>query len=387
MYKLLFPVFLLSCGPLGRAYRVPVGALGVDSLEVDFGVVPLGAAASAFVRFTNEGAATLDASFFLEDSGQNFQIMRQSLSLGSQESVEIEVRFRPGAYLEASDAILDVVWDQETQDLQIALIGVVDADADGDGSLDVRLGGDDCDDSDGEVYVGALEVWYDGIDSDCDGSSDFDKDGVGFDREPQGLDCDDDDDERFPGQPDGTSADSRIGIDSDCDTLIDEDGLEFGDVLITEIMIFPGESNAAFVELYNAGANVLYLNGWDFRLNGQSVSFPDELELAPDESVLMCDDVALVHGWVCQLEWGDKIQLGSGSGSIEVGPPSLPLDSVTWDGKWPISTAASFQLDPNHFDHTENDQFTSWCSSTTSMGNGDSGTPGQGNVSCGLNAR
>ncbi len=29
--------------------------------------------------------------------------------------------------------------------------------------------GTDCDDTDGAVYVGAAEAWYDGVDDDCDG--------------------------------------------------------------------------------------------------------------------------------------------------------------------------------------------------------------------------
>lgn len=382
MYKLVFPVFILSCSPVGRAYRVPVGALGVDQWQVDFGAVALDSTGSDFIRFTNEGAATLDADLFLDDSGSNFQVMRESFSLGSNESLEIEVRFQPGIHLESSNATLEVVWDQEKQDLFIFMNGEAAYDVDGDGGLDVRLGGDDCDDSDDEIYFGATEVWYDGIDSDCDGESDFDKDGDGFEREPEGSDCDDDDGERFPGQPDGSALDSRLGLDSDCDTLVDEDGLAPGDMLITEIMVFPSQTYAAFVEIFNASDKVLYLNGWEFKLNGHAVPLPNGLELASGESVLACDDAQAADGWVCDFEWGEEIQLGSGSGSVGVGPPSLPLDSVTWDGKWPIGAGVSFQLDPSQFDELVNDQFTSWCGSTTTMVGGDLGTPGETNVSC-----
>jgi hypothetical protein len=382
MYKFVLPLFLLNCAPFGRAYRVPVGALGVDVSELDFGGVALGTTGVGFLRFSNDGAATLDAEFVLEDPAGQFQVMRDSLSLGSNETAEIEVQFRPGLELEVSTALLYVTWEQGLQDLSVDLSGGTLLDADGDGGTDVRLGGDDCDDSDDQIYTGAQEVWYDGLDSDCDGWSDFDQDGDGYEREPEGRDCDDEDDERYPGQPDGSEADSRPGLDSDCDKLVDEDALELGDVLISEMMILPEGPNAAFVEIYNASGRVLYLDGWEFTLNGHSVALPKDWELDSGTSFLACDEPQAANGWSCDIAWSSEVELGQGSGAVRIGPPSLPLDSVLWDGKWPIYTGASVQLDINQFDESANDVSTSWCSSATAMANGEFGTPGSANDTC-----
>ncbi len=59
-------------------------------------------------------------------------------------------------------------------------------DADGDGaSLP-----DDCNDHDADVFPGADDAWYDGVDSDCADNDDFDADGDGY---PYDEDCNDHD--------------------------------------------------------------------------------------------------------------------------------------------------------------------------------------------------
>lgn len=73
-------------------------------------------------------------------------------------------------------------------------------DWDDDGFLidSVACGGDDCDDDDPEISPGEDEVWYDGIDADCDGESDYDADSDGYDHiDYGGEDCADTDPTRI----------------------------------------------------------------------------------------------------------------------------------------------------------------------------------------------
>ena len=69
-------------------------------------------------------------------------------------------------------------------------------DLDGDGFID---GDGDCDDMDSSVNPGTDETWYDGINQNCDGESDYDADGDGYESaDYDGEDCDDADDEVRP---------------------------------------------------------------------------------------------------------------------------------------------------------------------------------------------
>ena len=58
------------------------------------------------------------------------------------------------------------------------------------------------------------DTWYDGVDSDCDGASDYDQDADGHDRDLDGgLDCDDED---AAVNPDAEEV-CNDGLDNDCD--------------------------------------------------------------------------------------------------------------------------------------------------------------------------
>ena len=119
-------------------------------------------------------------------------------------------------------------------------------DVDGDGHVDIALGGDDCDDNNGAVFPGNTEV-CDGIDNNCDGLADdedpnldpsdagwyadFDGDGFGnpnqvtYQCDPpagaavqNGDDCDDSDPDIHP-----NANEICNGQDDNCDGLTDDD--------------------------------------------------------------------------------------------------------------------------------------------------------------------
>ena len=101
-----------------------------------------------------------------------------------------------------------------------------DSDQDGDGFDAEEVGGDDCDDTQSNIYPSSAdnEIWYDGIDQNCDGADDYDQDGDGYTVD---TDCDDTDPDRYPDSG-ATPEVYYNGQDDNCD-LTDGDGDADGD--------------------------------------------------------------------------------------------------------------------------------------------------------------
>lgn len=123
----------------------------------------------------------------------------------------------------------------EGEDAEDAPTWFLDADGDGYGdpaaasvacgppTVDHVSNSQDCDDANPEVHPVATEVWYDGVDGDCDGGSDYDQDGDGYEAaEYAGNDCDDVSEWVNPGATEYCGND----VDENCDGVPSQCALE-----------------------------------------------------------------------------------------------------------------------------------------------------------------
>ena len=166
-----------------------------------------------------------------------------------------------------------------------------DYDSDLDGHRGEAYGGLDCDDTNGDISPDALEVWYDGIDSDCGYDDDYDSDRDGFSgaADGSGEDCNDRRSDVYPGATevwyDGEDGD--CAGDSDYDA--DQDGYD------AEVYVdagTPGDCddadptiNPSVDEVWYDGIDQACDGGDDFDADGDGESAAGETATGTD-----CDD-------------------------------------------------------------------------------------------------
>lgn len=155
----------------------------VDPCSIDFGTLQKGEIASAPFAVKNTGLGALE--ILSVTVGAPFSTTAQPVQVGSSQNYQTTVRFEPGDTdfgLFTSELIVETD-DPDEPSIVCSVSGSVTDDADLDGFVTVEAGGDDCNDNDADINPGATEIWYDDIDQDCAGDSDFDQDGDGYDTQ------------------------------------------------------------------------------------------------------------------------------------------------------------------------------------------------------------
>ena len=205
----------------------------VDATVVDFGRVARGVSAPAALNVSNTGLGTLTV-VQLDFVGAEFSASGGAgITISPGATTALSLRYLPIDFTDDVGELTITTDDPDQPTVTVALRGGVVTDNDGDGFASLEAGGDDCDDTDARFFPGAPDDWYDGRDTNCDGADDFDQDGDGFqtivindDPENGGGDCQDANADMFPGAADGW----YDGVDTDCDGSddFDQDGDGFG---------------------------------------------------------------------------------------------------------------------------------------------------------------
>jgi hypothetical protein len=196
----------------------------IEQPAINFDHLSYGSLGSEALIIRNVGAGTLVIETislttpFTTSSGGDLQVQPGT-------STPITVQFIPTSYVDVEGTISLETNDPDEPQISLPIYGSVITDSDGDGFDSMDAGGDDCNDGDGDIYPGAEDEWYDGIDSNCAGDDDFDQDGDGYqtivwnEDTTSGGDCQDANPAIYPGADD----EWYDGIDSNCDGQDDYD--------------------------------------------------------------------------------------------------------------------------------------------------------------------
>ena len=371
---LLAALLLGGCGPWSEAHRVPGPRLAVAAAPDDGQALPLGAPTALTWALANDGALAGAWRVEVADPGAAAEVgllgpEQIELPAGAEADLVLQVELLGDAELELQLTLR--AEDPAAAGLELRVVLQPNPDADEDLHEHTLAGGDDCDDADPAAHPGAEEVWYDGVDQDCDGD-DLDADGDGY-AGGGGPDCDDTDAAVHPGLPDPTD-----GVDQDCDGIADDDDLRVGLLAITELWLDAGVGGPR-VELAHAGGLDRGLLGWSLATDagrGDLVAFDGgPLQIAADGALVLCPLPdpgcdGTVDPWPAINESADGLRLRAGGSTI---------DTVRWTATWPWAPGEALGLDggvPADARAAENDDPARWCPT------GD-GTPAAPNPSCG----
>lgn len=162
-----------------------------------------------------------------------------------------------------------------------------------------------------------------------------------------------------------------------------------GDLVITEVLPNPdavADEDGEWIEVL---ANAAFdLNGLPLgRVDGSNEGLVETAggactRLAPgDYAVIARDADPAINGALPQVDGTFDFSLRNSDEGVWVGgTASASLDAITWSSS---TTGAATSLDPAATDPAANDDEANFCAATLAYGDGDLGTPGEENPSCG----
>ncbi|MCB9778075.1 MAG: hypothetical protein H6742_05895 [Alphaproteobacteria bacterium] len=367
----LTPVLALqiACRPSHRAIVAPEQRVSSDPATVELGPTAIGDVATVDLLLQVSTPSARDVVVELElDNGSatGLALDQDALTIDGVDGAILQVSWTPLTGT-PSAGLIRVHDDGDLSDegllLEIDVGGRVDPDGDDDGDAHIAAGGGDCDDDDPTISTFATEVWYDGIDQDCDGN-DTDADGDGIDGDGGG-DCDDGNDDVYPGAVDETD-----GVDEDCDGVVDEDGATSGGAVF--VGLETSSKTGAYVESLGLFLrDAVSVEGWTIQAGaGEATPLTHDAASDPGPWLHICgpDDGRASCGVVLD-PWPE---LSSEAGSIVLAVEGVEIDALAWDASWAL-TGRDLQLDSARAISGANDDPGDWCTGFV---------PGDANTRC-----
>ena len=159
-----------------------------------------------------------------------------------------------------------------------------------------------------------------------------------------------------------------------------------GDVIVNEIMQNPSGDDTIreWFELFNTTVNDIDINGWriaDYGTNNHVIDNGGPLIIPAGGYLVLGNngDYATNGGVNVNYVYNNFTLANSDDAIILYSDSSVLIDSVVYDNGYtfPDPSGASMALKDTSLD---NDDGENWCTSTTTFGDGDFGTPGGANV-------
>ncbi|MFK7934574.1 MAG: lamin tail domain-containing protein, partial [Saprospiraceae bacterium] len=161
-----------------------------------------------------------------------------------------------------------------------------------------------------------------------------------------------------------------------------------GDLVITEFLANPtvSESDGEYIEIYNASANPIDLNGFVIKDDGvNNHIIGSSLVVAAGGYVVLGRNATIADngGVTVDYVYSGITLSNSSDDEIIIVCGATEIDRVNYDSNFPISEGESTSLSPDNLNATDNNSGTNWCESTTEITTGgDLGTPGSANDVC-----
>lgn len=159
-----------------------------------------------------------------------------------------------------------------------------------------------------------------------------------------------------------------------------------GDIIITELMPDPSKvSDAAgeWFEVYNTTSHDIKINAWhitDMKTKNVTINGQNPITIKSNGYFLFAlnADVNANGGLTPDFIYNFTLVNTAGKLAIVDSLGSV-IDSIKYVT---TNTGKSWNLDPLHYNATENDNLANWCAATVSYGSGDLGTPKTKNSNC-----
>lgn len=160
-----------------------------------------------------------------------------------------------------------------------------------------------------------------------------------------------------------------------------------GDLVVTEVMANPEaaaeEGDSEWLELQALGTfdlNGLHLGTVEGEVR-DTIESAACLPMQPgDHAVIAREADPAINGGLPQVDATFGFSLVNSNGVLWVGTDQATVDLVGWAS---VPAGAARSLDPSAADPQANDDEAAWCPAITAYGDGDLGTPGADNPSCG----